>query len=827
MTATKPSYALPSEGGSLPPTKKRRIYADNDTECFLPSDGANYEPVTLASTAYADRMLELANEYADTASTRLYKEPVRLVCNFNLASVVHGPVVIDGIIPAVNDRILLTNQTNPAENRIVYCYISIPVGVGGGEFEFLAAFPAEVYSASCIVPVSEGTLYADTAWTLTTNDPISGITPLTWSKTSEIVTTGHSLRRTLESNTTLTIHETPTARLEHTIGGVLSQKYEAGKSTYYSPNGLQSAELSVSNENVTKMQGNGDMIIQQGTAGAYLNLKSNGRNQFTPKENYEYTLEIHTLSQVRNNFVQLRSANNAYTGIVFTEDQSQGNVGIYSSYGAPNDLNFFYLPEGGTGNIVGNAPFNVLNFMTMTPTLITSVPKFLAPTLNITGKTRFGDTNVPVEMLELYSGASNCFLKFDHLNTSQNSGIQFYEGAVLKSNITCDGINGDLSLYGYPSGRFITLSHQSATGSVKIVGHAGGGFQTIAQFNNADYSSVFPYKVRIGSTAVPVNHLDITSVTTGATARIQSPYATVKQVVLASDTTDVGLIRVNANDTMTIGTITNKNVTIMRENTAAIDIMGTYINITGKQLVTPTLLTTGISPGFFVSDGVSGNTFSYIGDLGDPFNDVYFDTVHQAQLSQAASNAPDFTINGSTGWMDLPCSLTTRSGGGGSIPSYTQISGPFWGYEFPGTGAQVAEVFCEFHIPHTYDMFHNTGMYFHVHVTTKDAAPTGNFHFAVDYAVAKSGSVINYASYGTAHIVGTINQQYKHVIAETTDMFMAGQLDVDALVVARFYRDPAYATDTMNAGSVYLLFADAHIQVNKFTTKNRVAPFYT
>ena len=501
-----------------------------------------------------------------------------------------------------------------------------------------------------------------------------------------------------------------------------------------------------------------------------------------------------------------------------------GQLGAIGIAEAANNLFEMSIDAGGSCALKANSlPLYLQTTGSYNVTLLPASGKSVATgALAVTTKLRVGDTATATDMLELYSGASHCNLVMDHVNTSQNNSIIFNSGGVLKSNIICDGAQGDLSLYGYPSGRFINISQQSATGSVKIVGHTPN-FNTIAQFNNADNSAVFPYKVRVGSASVPVNNLDVSS-STAVTVRVEGSGAYAKKILLANGATDVGQIGLSTTDEMSVGTITNKKVAFIQTNTNVLTLENASMN-TSLTVSAPQVVTNLIRPGYYISNGTFGLSASSIGSSGNPFDEAHIVTVKNAIFDQAASTSPDFTVTGTSGWTDLPCYITTR-GNGTAVPPYSPISGPFYGYEFVGTGSQQHEIFCEFHIPHNYDAINNAGMFFHVHATTNAAAPAGNFHFAVDYAVAKSGSVFTYATYGTAHIVGTINTQYKHVIAETTGAFLAGALEVDALVVCRFYRDPAHVDDT-SLDPVFLLFADAHIRVNKFTTKNKVAPFYT
>jgi hypothetical protein len=112
--------------------------------------------------------------YVDAAISGLsWKDTVRVASTANVA--LTGLVAIDGVTPLANDRILLKNQTAPAENGIWLA------ASGAWARAMDAAAAADLLNAA--VFVSEGTVNADTAWVMTTNAPITvGTTGLTWAQ---------------------------------------------------------------------------------------------------------------------------------------------------------------------------------------------------------------------------------------------------------------------------------------------------------------------------------------------------------------------------------------------------------------------------------------------------------------------------------------------------------------------------------------------------------------------------------------------------------------------------------------------------------------------
>jgi hypothetical protein len=121
-----------------------------------------------------------------------WKAPARVASTANV-TIASAPSSIDGITLVNGDRILLKDQTTGSENGI-YTFVSAGTGLNrAGD----ADTSAEVKSGMSLW-VSEGTTNGDTAWTLTTNDPITlGTTSLTFVQFSGLgqVTAGSGLTK--------------------------------------------------------------------------------------------------------------------------------------------------------------------------------------------------------------------------------------------------------------------------------------------------------------------------------------------------------------------------------------------------------------------------------------------------------------------------------------------------------------------------------------------------------------------------------------------------------------------------------------------------------
>lgn len=131
-----------------------------------------------------------------------WKSPAKCKSTVNLAGTfssnvltmtANGALNLDGQTVALNDRVLLTNQTNQSENGIYFCSVVGDVRVGSEAASVLTR-AADCDSAdemkSASVFIEQGSLYADTAWTQTTDNIIlntSNIVFQQFSSTQELV----------------------------------------------------------------------------------------------------------------------------------------------------------------------------------------------------------------------------------------------------------------------------------------------------------------------------------------------------------------------------------------------------------------------------------------------------------------------------------------------------------------------------------------------------------------------------------------------------------------------------------------------------------------
>lgn len=124
-----------------------------------------------------------------------WKQSVRAASasNGTLSSAFANGAVIDGVTLATGDRILLKSQTTASENGI---YV---VNASGAPTRADDANSDANFTAGLTVFVSEGTLFGNSSWSITSNDPISvGTSPIVFTQVAggALYTAGDGLTQT-------------------------------------------------------------------------------------------------------------------------------------------------------------------------------------------------------------------------------------------------------------------------------------------------------------------------------------------------------------------------------------------------------------------------------------------------------------------------------------------------------------------------------------------------------------------------------------------------------------------------------------------------------
>ena len=111
-----------------------------------------------------------------------YKQTARVITTANVTLSGGAPATVDGTSLALNNRVLVTAQTTGTENGI-YEVTVVGSGSNGTWVRTEDANATGDIKGGTIIMITEGTVYADTQWKLTTDNPITiGSTALTFAR---------------------------------------------------------------------------------------------------------------------------------------------------------------------------------------------------------------------------------------------------------------------------------------------------------------------------------------------------------------------------------------------------------------------------------------------------------------------------------------------------------------------------------------------------------------------------------------------------------------------------------------------------------------------
>ena len=143
-----------------------------------------------------------------------YKQAVRVVTTTNITLAGGAPNTVDGVSLVTNDRVLVTGQSTGSQNGLYYVQ-TVGAGSTGTWVRSTDGDNTGELLAGLIIMVTEGTVYADTQWKLTTNDPITiGSTALTFVQnySANSISAGTS-NVSVNSNANVTISSNGTANV--------------------------------------------------------------------------------------------------------------------------------------------------------------------------------------------------------------------------------------------------------------------------------------------------------------------------------------------------------------------------------------------------------------------------------------------------------------------------------------------------------------------------------------------------------------------------------------------------------------------------------------
>lgn len=193
--------------------------------------------------------------------------------------------------------------------------------------------------------------------------------------------------------------------------------------------------------------------------------------------------------------------------------------------------------------------------------------------------------------------------------------------------------------------------------------------------------------------------------------------------------------------------------------------------------------------------------------------------------AEGDANLDHFDLKTKDGWFDIVSEFYTR--GGPAAPGVSQFIGGIYLLEFSDT--DTLEAFANFHIPHAYKP--GTMIYPHVHFSVQ-GNNAGTVRWGFEYTFARSAASTGQTAFPATQTIYIdyavpANSAYKHFIAEAAQG--AGipdtDIEVDGMILARVFREPAHANDTF-VGSVWAITSDLHTEVDRHATPNRAPNFY-
>jgi hypothetical protein len=193
--------------------------------------------------------------------------------------------------------------------------------------------------------------------------------------------------------------------------------------------------------------------------------------------------------------------------------------------------------------------------------------------------------------------------------------------------------------------------------------------------------------------------------------------------------------------------------------------------------------------------------------------------------SEVDGNFSELDTRTAEGWADIVSELYLR--GGPSSPSVAQYKSGIYLYELMPN--DTLEVFSNFHIPHTWKP--GTMLYPHIHFTTS-SNEAGVVRWGFEYTWARRHDSSGFKTFPATQTISVdftipANSADTHFVCEAPNLggIDGTNIEVDAMVLMRIYREGAHENDTF-PDSVFGITADLHIEVDRQATPNRAPNFY-
>ena len=200
-----------------------------------------------------------------------YKQAVRVITVANVTLSGGAPTPVDGVNLSAGDRVLVTGQSTASQNGI-YQVETVGTGSNGTWIRSSDTNATGELEAGAIVMVTEGTVYADTQWKLTTDNPIViGTTALTFEQN-----TGYAFGN-IFANGTAVLANSVGSTVTFTAGNNIAiTGNNTSKTVTIAVTGVSTANISNGTSNVTVVSSGGNVTVGVGGSGNIAEFSTTG-----------------------------------------------------------------------------------------------------------------------------------------------------------------------------------------------------------------------------------------------------------------------------------------------------------------------------------------------------------------------------------------------------------------------------------------------------------------------------------------------------------------------------------------------------------------------
>jgi hypothetical protein len=200
-----------------------------------------------------------------------YKQAVRVITVTNVTLSGGAPTPVDGVNLSAGDRVLVTGKAPGSQNGI-YQVETVGAGSNGTWIRSSDTNATGELEAGAIVMVTEGTVYADTQWKLTTDNPIViGTTALTFEQN-----TGYAFGN-IFANGTAVLANSVGSTVTFTAGNNIAiTGNNTSKTVTIAVTGVSTANISNGTSNVTVVSSGGNVTVGVGGTGNIAEFSTTG-----------------------------------------------------------------------------------------------------------------------------------------------------------------------------------------------------------------------------------------------------------------------------------------------------------------------------------------------------------------------------------------------------------------------------------------------------------------------------------------------------------------------------------------------------------------------